>query len=416
MAGDIVPIELGLTDGDVVTLWAPRWREGDDEWQAFLGREDDLFVFDSIANLAAFIRTEDDHDLAEHPTWHVVAALSAAELEPDEEHRYDLVGVPELAAGAPEPLTVAELEDTLNMARTLGEVCDLDAVNAFFDNHPQLEALPGGHHAFAGSDGIELWNKVGMALADGWDDVLDAIDGIIESPEVDADVLALCEAEILAADENDVEADDAAESADDVEVIDAKPTASSDDEDSGEDDFWTSVGIDPVKILLGADEYYTLRCYIDDIPVFLGKEGVIYVFRSDRSLARYLADAHDHELASVSTYGEVATAATDGSLDITVTDDNTYVLTGLFEDIAEGPESVDSEQLDLAVELLTDAADFADDDSVEEALASTTPLGWYTSYVTNPDPTRMAPSPPFASEAAAWLDLVRAFEGRLRVR
>ena len=35
MAGDIVPIEIGLTDGDLVTLWAPRWREGDDEWEAF---------------------------------------------------------------------------------------------------------------------------------------------------------------------------------------------------------------------------------------------------------------------------------------------------------------------------------------------------------------------------------------------
>ena len=32
-----------LTDGDVATLWAPRWREGDDEWEAFLGHGDDLW-------------------------------------------------------------------------------------------------------------------------------------------------------------------------------------------------------------------------------------------------------------------------------------------------------------------------------------------------------------------------------------
>lgn len=37
MAGDIVPIELGITEGNTFTLWAPRWREGDDEWEAFLG-------------------------------------------------------------------------------------------------------------------------------------------------------------------------------------------------------------------------------------------------------------------------------------------------------------------------------------------------------------------------------------------
>jgi len=29
MAQDIVPIELSLTAGDLVTLWAPPWRAGD---------------------------------------------------------------------------------------------------------------------------------------------------------------------------------------------------------------------------------------------------------------------------------------------------------------------------------------------------------------------------------------------------
>ena len=44
MAQDIVPIELGLPQGDVVTLWAPRWREDGEEWEAFLGHEDDLYA------------------------------------------------------------------------------------------------------------------------------------------------------------------------------------------------------------------------------------------------------------------------------------------------------------------------------------------------------------------------------------
>ena len=84
MAGDIVPIQLGLTDGDLVTLWAPRWREGDDEWEAFLGHEEDLYGFESVAELAAFTRTNSDNDLVEHPPGRPCLALSAAELEPDE--------------------------------------------------------------------------------------------------------------------------------------------------------------------------------------------------------------------------------------------------------------------------------------------------------------------------------------------
>jgi len=63
MAQDIIPIELGLPQGDVVTLWAPRWREDGEEWEAFLGDEDDLYAFPDAAHLAAFVRTSEQHDL-----------------------------------------------------------------------------------------------------------------------------------------------------------------------------------------------------------------------------------------------------------------------------------------------------------------------------------------------------------------
>ena len=42
MAKDIVPIELGLPEGYVTTLWAPSWREDNDDWEAFLGLGEDL--------------------------------------------------------------------------------------------------------------------------------------------------------------------------------------------------------------------------------------------------------------------------------------------------------------------------------------------------------------------------------------
>ncbi len=57
MASDIVPIQLSLTEGDLVTLWAPRWREGGDEWEAFLGDDDALFAFPRVAQRAVSVRT-----------------------------------------------------------------------------------------------------------------------------------------------------------------------------------------------------------------------------------------------------------------------------------------------------------------------------------------------------------------------
>ncbi|TLG04697.1 primosomal protein [Nocardia cyriacigeorgica] len=415
-SGDIVPIELGLTDGDLVTLWAPRWRDGDDEWEAFLGHEDALYGFESVAELAAFIRTDTDNDLVDHPAWKVVAGLSAVELEPEDNFTFDLIGVPELVASDPDAEIVAELEDTLAMVRNIGEVCELEVVTKFFGSHPVLGALPSGINAFVGRDGEELWDQIGAAIAKDWDAVVDAIDSVVQTPDVDADAVAVAEAELLAAEENVVEADDAADADTDYEPVDLtadNDEAEEDVEDDEDESFWTEVGIDPIKIVTGEGTYFTLRCYLDDEPIFLGSKGSITVFGSERALARYLADDHEHDLARVSTFGEVQTAAVDGSLEVEVTDENVYVLPGLAEDLGDGPESVDIEQLDLAVELFTDAADYADDDAVEQGLAQSTPLGWYVSYLLNPDPTRLAPSPPFTAEAKAWRELERNFESRL---
>ncbi|WP_338893094.1 primosomal protein [Rhodococcus sovatensis] len=427
MAGDIIPIELGLTRGDFVTLWAPEWHEGDDEWEAFLGHEEDLYGFEAVAHLAAFIRSNDDNDLVDHPSWKIVSALAANELEPDDLHRFDLVGVPELVAEDPDSDILAELAATFEMVQTIGEVCELSTVTSFFAGNPHLGSVGIGVDAYVGKDGQNLWNRIGASISKSWDAVIDAIDSVVTSPDVDAAAVEVAEAELLAATENEVDVDDVSDEDDDTLDDDASDEDSADgntaDEEvtadpiadaAAEEGFWASVGIDPVQIITSEDTYYTLRCYIDDEPIFLGRTGSITVFGSERALARYLADDHDHDLAKVSTYAEVQTAAIDGSLRIDITDDNVYVLPGLADDLAEGPEAVDIDQLDLAVELFTDAADFAEDDSVETALAQSTPLGWYVSYTLEPDPNRLAPSAPFELEAEAWRALERDFEARLR--
>ncbi|HEX9334969.1 MAG TPA: primosomal protein, partial [Pseudonocardiaceae bacterium] len=165
-------------------------------------------------------------------------------------------------------------------------------------------------------------------------------------------------------------------------------------------------------------EIYTLRCYLDDEPLFLGADGNIDVFRSPKALARYIADAgageEGNDLAQLVTWEQVLTAAVDGSLTVEIDPGNTYVLPGIADDIADGPNAVDPTQLELAVELLSDAADWAGDDSVNNALAQSEPLGWLVSFVVRPDPSRLAPSAPFDKEETAWKSLVEKFEERLR--
>jgi hypothetical protein len=442
MSQDIVSIELGLPQGDLVTLWAPRWREDGEEWEAFLGHEDDLYAFPDAAHLAAFVRTVDEHDLVDHPAWDVVPQLSVPELLPDEAHTYDLVGVPELAAEEPDTWTIGELADIIAIVRSLAEVCELDEVTEVLNSAAGFSVLEQGTFPFTGREGEKLWNDLAETIAERWDEVLDAIDDVVFTPEVDkvtldqtTDELAAFQAEsaeaesaLDAEDADEVEStkdakdvdEDAEEEEDDEEDEDADDLEEEDEEEDVEPEaagFWAEVGIDPIKIITAEGEYYTLRCYLDDEPIFLGTKGKITVTRSTRALAKHIAQhgTVDNDLAEVSTWDEVATRATDGSLDIEVETDNTYVLAGLADDIEEGPDAVDPVQLDLAVELFNDAADWAGDKTVAEALAQSESLGWLVSFVLRPDPTRLAPSPPFKAEVEAWQKLVEDFEERLEL-
>jgi hypothetical protein len=430
MAQDIVPIELGLPQGDLVTLWAPRWREEGEEWEAFLGHEDDLYAFPDTPHLAAFVRGDDEHDLADHPAWHVVPALSVAELTPDEEHQYDLVGVPELVSEEPDTWVLSELADIVAMIRSLADVCELEQVHEILDSASGFSLLEQGTLPFSGREGQVLWTELAEVVAEKWDDLLDAIDEVVTVPEVDEKALATAqteyaELEAQEADEED-DADEALDAHEEEAAEEATVAAAEADEEEAEEEeeelgFWGEVGIDPIKIVTAEHEYYTLRCYLGDDPLFLGSKGKIDVFSSTKALVRSLVDASPddpgNDLSKVATWGDVLTAATDGSLTpVEIVDSNLYVLTGIEDDIADGIDAIDPTQLDLAVELITDAADWAGDESAAKALSQSESLGWLVSFVVSPDPNRLAPSAPFNQEVAAWKKLVKDFEARLNER
>ena len=195
MASDIVPIQLSLTEGDLVTLWAPRWREDGEEWEAFLGDDDSLFAFPEVAQLAAFVRTEDAHDLGDHPAWPVVADLSVAELTPEEANRYDVIGVPELAAEDTDQWTVGELAEIVGMVRSIAEVCDLEVVDDVLDSAPGFALLDQGTLPFVGREGGGSGHQLVDTIAERWDDVIDALDELVTTPRVDMAALAAAEKE-----------------------------------------------------------------------------------------------------------------------------------------------------------------------------------------------------------------------------
>jgi hypothetical protein len=418
MAADIVPIRLGLTKGDLYTLWAPRWRDEGDEWEAFLGKDEDLYAFESVADLVAFVRTNTDNDLTDHPSWQKLTEANAHRLDPREDRQYDIVGVEELVAEKPSEETVAELHRTLAIVSSIGSVCELAPVAKFFNGNPVLGNLGGGTDAFGGRTGRKRWDEIESVISRGWDNVADALDGVITTPDVDAAAAQKAEAELAeAAPEPEVEED----VADEIEQPDEAGVEESEDlEDhadgavlGSDEDFWVKVGIDPVRMMTRGGTYYTLRCYLDDAPVFLGRNGRISVFPSERALARYLADEHDHDLSNLATYDDIRTAANDGSLQVDVSEENVYVLSEIVDYIGEGPDAIDRDQLELGVELLRDIGEYAEDTVVDEVLDADQPLGRLVAYVLDPDTVRR-PSPPYAKAVEQWESLESFVESRLR--
>jgi hypothetical protein len=419
MAADLVPIRLSLTDGDRYTVWAPRWRDAGDEWEAFLGRDEDLYTFEAVADLVAFLRTNSDNDLVDHPAWQALTEANAHKLEPADDKQFDLVAVEDLVSDKPTAESVATLANALTIVSSIGSVCELPAVMKFFNGNPTLGTLSGGIDHFTGKAGLKRWNAIADVVARGWDDVLSAVDAIVRIPDVDSAVSEAAAAELAEPFEEEV-ADVEPETTDELEPEaaveeDAVIARAAGDEVvlGADEDFWTKVGIDPIRIMTGAGTFYTLRCYFDDRPIFLGRNGRISVFSSERALARYLADEHDHDLSDLSTYDDIRTAATDGSLHVDITDDNVYVLTGVADDLAGGPDAVDHEQLDLAVEFLRDLGEYSEDTTVDKALTVDEPLGKLVAHVLEPDSVS-APTPPYADAVRAWEELELFVDSRLR--
>jgi hypothetical protein len=437
MVADLVPIRLSLSDGDRYTVWAPRWRDAGDEWEAFLGKDEDLYAFETVADLVAFVRTDIENDLVDHPAWKDLTSAPAHHLEPAEDKQFDLVAVEELVSEKPTEESVNALAAALAIVSSIGSVCELPAVAKFFNGNPNLGTVAGGIDTFTGKAGQKRWNSIAEVIGRSWDDVLSAIDDIVSTPDVDVEFSAKAADELAEEPEVAPEVEDGSAEAAEEAVAESTAEGEESGEDEGEhdtdedsedkeegraaatvvlgsdEDFWVQVGIDPIRIMTSSGTFHTLRCYLDDRPIFLGRNGRISVFSSERALARYLADEHDHDLADLSTYDDIRTAATDGSLAVEVTDDNIYVLSGLADDFADGPDAVDREQLDLAVELLRDIGDYSEESTVDKALDTSRPLGKLVGHVLEPDSVGK-PAPPYAAAAREWEKLEQFVEGRLR--
>ncbi len=398
----IVPIALTLDDRTGYTLWAPPWEEDGEEWQAFLGTTEDdtakVHLFPTPAALAAYCRTNTDHDLADHPVWPVVTGLGAEDLTPDDDHRYDLDGVYDIAAENPDRWAVEELAATIDIVSRLAECLDTsggedDDEDGQFEAVAELAAKPEigslglGVDAFVGRSGEDAWVGVGGVLDDLWEDVVEELNEHLdwtgagsatledyppasEIEDVDAEELPAGQADHM------VLADDHEPGAAPVRTIArGGRVGASPDEVAAAAEFWESVGILPVEVVVPEGAGLTLRCYVEDVARFLGRDGEIWLFPTPAELKRFCAGNEPHDLSEIATWPEVA------ETDVLPlpSEQDRYDLTELSEvlkEVADGAAGlVDHRAFAQPVEGVRDLAEHAGLKRVEELLSPTSPLG-----------------------------------------
>ncbi len=391
----ILPVKISLTEGDFYTLWAPKWIAHGQEWQAFLGDEKDVFVFRSPADMLVFLESGTKHELQEHPRWNAFAARSEDRVLPVERDNYDIIGVPAQLAEKPKSQFVHATAGVFAVTRSLAEVADAEYARVFFASHSVLANAARGSEHFANN--LSEWSAIGRAVLTNWAKVVESLDEVLKVIDVDAAASENAEKRIS-------EAQAATQAAREQRA--QAESEKSEQADPYDKSIWAATGIDPIKISIQGKTLYTLRTYLNANPVFLGRYGQIYTFNNKKSLVRWLVEHDKHDLASVSTWGDLMAKANAGELELEVHPDNVYSFNRLEESIEAGVNEVDTQQLGRAYELLADAADWAADDGLNSYFLANPRMQDYISYMLGSSQTSgYVPSAPFNQHAQSWHEL-----------
>jgi hypothetical protein len=135
------------------------------------------------------------------------------------------------------------------------------------------------------------------------------------------------------------------------------------------------VGILPVEIVVPEGAGVTLRCYVEDVARFLGRDGEVFVFDTPADLARFYRGTEAHDLMEIASWAEVA----DTDVPPLPADQDRYDLTELSEvltEVADGAAGlVDHRAFAQPVEGVRDLAEYAGLTRVEELLSPASGLG-----------------------------------------
>ena len=117
-----------------------------------------------------------DHDLADHPAWTAFAQRGNEALQPGRRGAYDFDAVYELAAAEPDPQTVSQLADTVDIAGRIADCCEDGMLRSLLNGTREYALLVEGETDYHGKDGGAEWTRLGDVVAESWERALARIE------------------------------------------------------------------------------------------------------------------------------------------------------------------------------------------------------------------------------------------------
>jgi hypothetical protein len=267
--GAILPISITLNDRTGVTLWAPPWEDhSGEQWEGFLGDGAKILLFPNAAELAVFIASGVDNDLADHPGWSRIQKTTPDALRPGREDSYDLDEVYELAAGDPDPVSVSTLANVIEMVARIADCCEDGALRRLVGSTEEYAELITDDVSYQGKEGRRKWTALGDTIAETWERALVRVEtwmswqGVFDDSTADEEIASV----------------------------------------------WDDVPAAPIGLVLPDANYLTIRAEIGDDVVFLGTDLIVSVFENSENLARFCRDAESHDLFRLELWEQVQTA------------------------------------------------------------------------------------------------------------
>ena len=93
---------------------------------------------------------------------------------------FDLDGAYDLAASDPDPYTVSELSDLVDLVQRVAEVCDDGTLLRLVEETPEFAMLLSDEVSFAGTEGDDRWTEVGAVVERSWEPLLERFSRLVE--------------------------------------------------------------------------------------------------------------------------------------------------------------------------------------------------------------------------------------------